>query len=350
MLTTRRMSEDTSPENSQWSQREATHSAVSGQRSPPPDQTFAPSDPFSVRPLDPASTQRKPQPGRGRRSQTVAVSQGGHYIRATMPQGSVHDIAVDATLRAAALRLARGNEDARRRGGEEAKRQESIISPFIASLDLASSPHFASPPHLTTPRLILPADLRTKIRRARTGNLILFVVDASGSMGARQRMIAVKGAVLSLLLDAYQKRDRVGLIAFRGQGAEVLVPPTNSVELAEQRLRQMPTGGRTPLVAGLQLADQVLTSHLQRDAALTPLLVLITDGRPNVGSPAQLHHVALALAQKRIAVLVLDSEQNFVHLGAAREVAAWLEAEYLLLDELRAGVIAGRVRQRLKGI
>jgi len=199
-----------------------------------------------------------------------------------------------------------------------------------------------------SPRLILPADLRIKVRRARIGNLILFVVDASGSMGARQRMIAVKGAVLSLLLDAYQKRDRVGLIAFRGQGAEVLVPPTNSVELAEQRLRHMPTGGRTPLVAGLQLADQVLTSHLQRDAALTPLLVLITDGRPNVGSLVQLHHTALTLAQKRIAVLVLDTEQNFVHLGAAREVAAWLEAEYLLLDQLRAGVIAGWVRQRLR--
>jgi magnesium chelatase subunit D len=155
--------------------------------------------------------------------------------------------------------------------------------------------------------------------------------------------------VLSLLLDAYQKRDRVGLIAFRGQGAELLVPPTNSVELAEQRLRRMPTGGRTPLSAGLQLAERVLTGHLQRDAALTPLLVLVTDGRPNVGTPAQLRHVALTLAQKRIAALVLDSEQGFVHLGAAQEVAAWLEAEYLLLDELRAGAIARRVRQKLNG-
>jgi magnesium chelatase subunit D len=227
-----------------------------------------------------------------------------------MPQGSVRDVAVDATLRTAALRLA------------------------------------AQPSNLPTFQL-LPADLRTKIRHARTGNLILFVVDASGSMGARKRMVAVKGAVLSLLLDAYQKRDRVGLIAFRGEGAELLVPPTNSVELADQRLRQLPTGGRTPLAAGLQLADRVLTSYLQKDAALTPLLVLVTDGRWNVGHSAQLRQTASALAQKRVASLVLDSEQNFVRLGMAAEVAAWLEAEYWLLDELRAGVIAGRVRQRL---
>jgi magnesium chelatase subunit D len=162
-------------------------------------------------------------------------------------------------------------------------------------------------------------------------------------------MVAVKGAVLSLLLDAYQKRDRVGLIAFRGQGAELLVPPTNSVELAEQRLRQMPTGGRTPLSAGLQLAERVLTSHLQRDAALTPLLVLVTDGRSNVGSPAHLRHAALTLAQKRLAALVLDSEQSFVRLGAVKEIAAWLEADYLPLEALQAGVIAGQVRQKLNG-
>ncbi|HXV97780.1 MAG TPA: VWA domain-containing protein, partial [Anaerolineae bacterium] len=273
--------------------------------------------------------QRKPQPGRGRRSQTIAVNQGGHYIRAAVPQGSVRDVAVDATLRAAALRLVQGG-----RGAEE---QGSVKK--------------ASPLHPCTlaPLHVLATDLRVKIRNARTGNLILFVVDASGSMGARQRMIAVKGAMLSLLLDAYQKRDRVGLIAFRGQGAEVLVPPTNSVELAEQRLRQMPTGGRTPLAAALQLAERVLAGHLQRDAALTPLLVLITDGRPNVGQPGELRQAALMLAQKRVAALVLDSEQNFVRLGAAQEIAAWLEADYLPLDGLRAGFIAGQVRQKLNG-
>lgn len=280
----------------------------------------------------PPAPGRQPQPGRGRRSQTIAVNQGGHYIRAVVPQGSVRDVAVDATLRAAALRQAKGGDEAKRRSSDN-------LLPRLPS----------DGGRLTPPRLILPSDLRTKIRRARTGNLILFVVDASGSMGARQRMVAVKGAVLSLLLDAYQKRDRVGLIAFRGAGAELLAPPTNSVELAEQYLRQMPTGGRTPLAAGLQLAERVLVSHLQRDAALTPLLVLLTDGRPNVGTPAQLRHAALSLAQKRIASLVLDSEQGFVRMGTAREVAAWLNAEYLPLEQLRAGFIAGRVRQKLNG-
>jgi magnesium chelatase subunit D len=237
----------------------------------------------------------------------------------------VRDVAVEATLRAAALRKAQGSNSA-----------EIISLP-------ACQPAILPPLHPS----ILPTDLRIKIRRARTGHLILFVVDASGSMGARKRMIAVKGAILSLLLDAYQKRDRVGLIAFRGPGAELLVPPTNSVELAEQRLRHLPTGGRTPLTAGLDLAGQVLTQHLLKEAALTPLLVLVTDGRSNVGSPLELRQAALALNQKRIAALVLDSDQSFVRLGAAQEIAAWLEAEYLRLDDLRAGVIAGQVRRQL---
>ena len=181
----------------------------------------------------------------------------------------------------------------------------------------------------------------------RTGNLILFVVDASGSMGARKRMIAVKGAMLSLLLDAYQKRDRVGLITFRGQNAQLLVPPTNSVELAERQLRQLPTGGRTPLPAGLQLADQVLTNHLKRDSALTPLLVLITDGRVASSLSGHLQQIATGLAQKKMAALVLDSEQGFVRLGLARQLAQWLGAHYLLLDELQTESIVRQVRLSL---
>jgi magnesium chelatase subunit D len=207
-----------------------------------------------------------------------------------------------------------------------------------------TAPH--QPQRGATP-LVTPADLRVKVRHARAGNLILFTVDASGSMGARKRMIAVKGAVLSLLLDAYQKRDRVGLLSFRGSGASLLVPPTNSVELAERQLRQLPTGGRTPLAAGLQLADQVLNSYLQRDTALTPLLVLVTDGRANQGHTAQLPRIAAAIARKQIAVLVLDSEQGFVRLGLARKLADWLAADYLPLDELRAETISRQVRARL---
>ena len=221
-------------------------------------------------------------------------------------------MAVDATLRAAALRNAKNGR-----------------------------PRPAALPSVT------PADLRVKVRRARTGNLILFVVDASGSMGARKRMVAVKGAILSLLLDAYQKRDRVGLITFRGAGATLPVPPTNSVEMAERHLRRLPTGGRTPLAAGLHLAHQVLTNHLQRDAALAPLLVLVTDGRANTGHPAHVRRTASALSQKDVAALVLDSEQGYVRLGKAKEIAGWLNAEYLPLDNLRAENISKQVRQKL---
>jgi magnesium chelatase subunit D len=161
-------------------------------------------------------------------------------------------------------------------------------------------------------------------------------------------MVAVKGAILSLLLEAYQKRDRVGLITFRGQGAQLLVPPTNSVELAERHLRHLPTGGRTPLAAGLQLAGQTLAHYLQRDSALAPLLVLVTDGRANTGSPAHLRLAALSLAGLQIASLVLDSEDGFVRLGQARELAGWLGADYLPLDRLRAETISRQVRRRLK--
>jgi magnesium chelatase subunit D len=139
----------------------------------------------------------------------------------------------------------------------------------------------------------------------------------------------------------------VGLISFRGAGAQLLVPPTNSVELAERHLRRLPTGGRTPLAAGLQLANQLLTSYLQRDSALTPLLVVVTDGRANAGPPAQLSQVTATIASKQIASLILDSEQGFVRLGLARELAARLMADYLPLDELRAESISRQVRQRL---
>lgn len=293
---------------------------------PAPDQLFSPGAPFAVkRALPPASPRQRPQAGRGRRSQTSATRQGGHYIRAAPPQGSARDVAVDATLRAAALRIAGQGA-----GEQGCRGEDSPLLPCTSALLLITS-----------------SDLRVKIRRARTGNLILFVVDASGSMGARKRMVAVKGAILSLLLDAYQKRDRVGLITFRGNGARLLVAPTNSVEQAERQLRQLPTGGRTPLAAGLQLAGQVLANYLLRGSALAPLLVLVTDGRANTGSPAHLRQTAETLAQKQIAALVLDSEQGFVRLGKAGQLAAWLGAEYLPLDELRAESISRQVRRKL---
>jgi magnesium chelatase subunit D len=298
-------------------------------RDPAPDRVFSSGQPFAAgQILPPVAGRRSPQPGRGRRSTASATGQAGHFIRATTPRDNVRDIAIAATLRAAALRQAvQGG------GGTKGPLAKEQPSPGAT--------------HSTASLRISPADLRVKVRRARTGNLILFVVDASGSMGARKRMVAVKGAILSLLLDAYQKRDRVGLITFRGRRAEILVPPTNSVELAERCLRRMPTGGRTPLAAGLELAHQTLYTHLQRDSSLTPLLVLVTDGRANVGRSSQLQQAAISLAQAEVKTLVLDSEQGFVRLGAAREIAAWLGAEYLLLDDMRSEAISRRVRGTL---
>ena len=117
---------------------------------------------------------------------------------------------------------------------------------------------------------------------------MLFAVDASGSMAARQRMRAVKGAVLSLLLDAYQRRDKVGLVTFRGTGAEVALPPTSSVEAAARRLTSLATGGRTPLAAGLARAARVLAAERLRDPRRRALLVVVTDGRATSGSDADL--------------------------------------------------------------
>ncbi len=282
-----------------------------------PDQMVAPGSPPPLNRTLSTVSVRQAKPGRGRRHKSKAVEQPGYTVGATRPQGSVQDVALAATLRASALRAAKYN-------------------PTSPTLDTPNQP------------LITAPDLRVKVRHARTGHLILFVVDASGSMGARKRMVTVKGAVLSLLLDAYQKRDRVGLITFRGSGARILVPPTNSVELAERQLRQLPTGGRTPLTAGLQLADKLLSTYLRKDTALTPLLVLVTDGRANAGSADHLRKTTLMLQQKQIATLVLDSEQGFVKLGQARQVAQWLGGEYLPLEGLQSSQISRQVRKNLE--
>ncbi|MFI8823280.1 putative cobaltochelatase [Streptomyces sp. NPDC053431] len=190
-------------------------------------------------------------------------------------------------------------------------------------------------------------DLRQATREGREGNLVLFVVDASGSMAARQRMSAVKGAVLSLLLDAYQRRDKVGLVTFRGRDAEVALPPTSSVDAAAARLEQLPTGGRTPLSAGLLKAHDVLRVERLRDPSRRPLLVVVTDGRATGGGADP---VALAARAARLhaadgtAAVVVDCETGPVRLGLAGSLARELDGTAVTLDELRADSIAGLVR------
>jgi magnesium chelatase subunit D len=195
--------------------------------------------------------------------------------------------------------------------------------------------------------VLWPGDLRRHVREGREGNLVLFVVDASGSMAARRRMAATKGAVLSLLLDAYQRRDRVGLVTFRGADAAVLLPPTSSVELAARRLASLPTGGRTPLAAGLARARELLAVEAVRDPERRPLLVLVTDGRAN-GAMADPVGAAIrqarALAARGCAAVVVDTEDGPVRLAIAAEVARALGAPCVRLDTLAAQPLAGMVR------
>jgi magnesium chelatase subunit D len=188
------------------------------------------------------------------------------------------------------------------------------------------------------------SDLRQNVREGREGNLILFLVDASGSMAARKRMSAVKGAVLSLLNDAYQRRDKVALISFRGEGAETLLPPTSSVELAAARLGDLPTGGRTPLAAGIEKAAEVLGRESLRDRERRPLLVLLTDGRATAGSDPKA--VAARLRSTGITSFVVDTEEGYVRLGMAGELAGAMGARCLRLEELRADTLVDLIERR----
>jgi magnesium chelatase subunit D len=212
---------------------------------------------------------------------------------------------------------------------------------LIATL-AASAPHQRDRGRSGAGLILRRADLRESRREGRESNLVLFLVDASGSMAARSRMAAVKGAVLSLLLDAYQRRDKVGLISFRGSAAELLLPPTSSVDAAARRLASLPTGGRTPLAAGLLEARATLARERLRDPRRRPLLVVVTDGRnTGAGQPAR---AAALLRQDHTAAVVVDCESGPVRLGLAGELAVGLGGVCLRLGELVAGELADSVR------
>ncbi|MFD0142026.1 MULTISPECIES: putative cobaltochelatase [unclassified Streptomyces] len=250
--------------------------------------------------------------------------------------------------------LGEGAAGRRSRARTEHGRTTGAVRPrgALTKLHLAATVHAAAPHQKargrTGPGLVVRRDdLRQATREGREGNLVLFAVDASGSMAARQRMSAVKGAVLSLLLDAYQRRDKVGLVTFRGRDAEVALPPTSSVDAAAARLEQLPTGGRTPLSAGLLKAHDVLRVERLRDPSRRPLLVVVTDGRATGGGadPVALAARAARLhASEGTAAVVVDCETGPVRLGLAGDLARELGGTAVTLDELRADSIAGLVR------
>ena len=251
--------------------------------------------------------------GSGKRSSTRTDLKQGRYVRAELPKAKVEDLAFDATIRAAAP-FQKMRED---NGCALNIKQE---------------------------------DLRQKVREKRIGNTFLFAVDASGSMGARERMRAVKGAIFYMLQEAYQKRDRVGMIAFRRQKAELLLPITRSVDLAQKCLAELPTGGKTPLADGLAVALQTLSMLNKHDSELEPILVLVTDGRANAteadgGDPvASALKMAERIGKAKITSVVIDTESDFIKLGLAKRVAAAMGANYYTLQRLTKDSIIRIVR------
>ncbi len=277
------------------------------------EQVFTPTAPQPVRRIEVAPPQGRDGSEFAGRRNPIPNRERGPYVRA-VPDTKPADLAIDATIRAAVLRGA--VMDGR---------------PVIER-----------------------ADLHRKERSGRTGTRILFAVDASGSMAARRRMELVKGAVLGLLHSAYEQRDEVSVIAFRGPRAEVLLPPTESVDLAEQALRVLPTGGRTPLPHALVLAGEVFRESRWSRAEGPTLLVLLSDGKANVPLPdttgdpwRQSLDAARGLAAAGLPALVLDSEAGFVRLGRGSELAAALGAECLPLEGLSAESLVLKVRQRV---
>ena len=251
--------------------------------------------------------------GSGKRSTTKTDLKQGRYVRAEIPKIKVEDLAFDATIRAAAP-FQRMRED----NG--------------CALNIKSE------------------DLRQKVREKRIGNTFLFAVDASGSMGARERMRAVKGAIFYMLQEAYQKRDRVGMVAFRRQKAEVLLPVTRSVDLAQKCLAEMPTGGKTPLADGLATSLLTLGMLNKKDGELEPVLIVVTDGRANAieengSDPVE---SALKIAEKirkaKITSVVIDTETDFIKLGVAKALAKAMGATYYSLRSLSQEQILRIVR------
>ncbi|MEU7088740.1 putative cobaltochelatase [Streptomyces achromogenes] len=285
----------------------------------------------------------RPEAGEGGQPQASGAGEQS-AVRATEPFRtkvlSVPGIGEGAAGRRSRARTEHGRTTGARRP------QGTLTKLHLAATVQAAAPHQRARGRSGPGLVVRRDDLRQATREGREGNLVLFVVDASGSMAARQRMSAVKGAVLSLLLDAYQRRDKVGLVTFRGTSAEVALPPTSSVDAAAARLETLPTGGRTPLAAGLLKAHEVLRVERLRDPARRPLVVVVTDGRATGGpEPVALAGRAARLfAAEQVASVVVDCESGPVQLGLAGQLAGELGGTAVTLDELRADSIAGLVK------
>jgi magnesium chelatase subunit D len=289
-------------------------------------------EPFSLRRIE-LPRKRAPRPQSGKRNATRSPDRRGRYVRA-QAHNQVTDLAVDATIRAAA-------------------------------------PHQVQRGRLAGERVRLERhDLQQKVRERKVGNLIVFVVDASASMDAEQRMAATKGAILSLLQDAYVRRDRVAVVVFKNRSAEVVLRPTSSVQLAQRRLERLSVGGTTPLTHGLMAGYNIIQAERIRDPSVRPLLVLISDGRGNISmfkeEPlVEAQKVAALISSERFESLVIDSARDFSHLpsvqhlarvapmyqtyavNACADLAERMGAQYYGLYDLSRDEIASAIQHRL---
>ncbi|WP_323181780.1 magnesium chelatase subunit D family protein [Micromonospora sp. NBC_00362] len=265
-------------------------------------------------------------PTGGGESQPVAVPRGGLKARVLTAPG----VGDGVPGRRSRARTGRGRTTGAR---VPAGRVGALHLPATIR---AAAPHQAARGRVAGPLRLRRDDLREAVREGREGNLVLFVVDASGSMGARQRMTTVKDAVLALLTDAYQRRDKVAVIAFRGGGARTLLPATSSVLAASTRLAELPTGGRTPLAEGLLAAADLLRVERLRDPKRRPLVLIVTDGRATAGTRPLDRAAAAAgiLAATGAPCVVVDCESGPVRLHLAARLATQLNAPRTPLEAL----------------
>ena len=252
----------------------------------------------------------------GKRSYTVTSRKRGRYIYARSANERYDDLALDATIRQAA-------------------------------------PHQSDRESNGTAIAIRGQDLQRKVRVRKAANLVLFAVDASWSMAAAERMEATKGAIMSLLVDAYQKRDRVCMVSFQRDRADTILPPTSSVEMAKEALKDIPVGGKTPLSAGLMLSYQIIEREKRQNEELMPLMMLLTDGAGNVsmtGMPPFDEALLIAdlFAERDFRSVVINTEHQSLDRGLAQELAKSLKAPCYTLSDLRAESLYETVRNELK--
>jgi magnesium chelatase subunit D len=255
----------------------------------------------------------------GRRSRTRTERKRGRYIQARPAGDKTDDIAFDATLRAAAP--------------FQLQRQEQLDESGMAYA-------------------LQKSDLQRKIRVRRASNLILFVVDASWSMAVSERMQATKGAIMSLLTDAYQRRDRVGLIVFQKDRAHLVLPPTNSVVLAKKALANIPVGGKTPLSAGLLLAYDTIKREKTLHPDIMPMMILLTDGAGNVSMSNQSPQeeacqIADLIKEEGYRTVTINMEHAAFDQGLAAKLAQRMGGPCYTLAQLRADTLLQTVRQEM---